>query len=158
MIVVCDSGPLIHLSRIEMLHLLREFFEEIYLPKEVYDELTSGGQELPGSSEIKTSNWIKVKTVENNTAKEILMEYLDEGESEAILLAKEMDADLLLIDDLAGRRTARTHGIDVIGTLGILDRAAKEGKVEDLMAIIVTLREKGFWIDDELVRKLNMDG
>ncbi|MFO7992018.1 MAG: DUF3368 domain-containing protein [Thermoplasmata archaeon] len=154
MIVVCDSGPLIHLSRIENLYLLREFFEEVYLPEEVYDELTSGEQNLPGSSEIKTSNWIKVKVVEKNTAKEILMEYLDPGESEAILLAKEMDADLLLIDDLAGRRTARTHGIDVMGTLGILDRAANVGEVKDLKAIIETLREKGFWIDDELVRKL----
>lgn len=82
------------------------------------------------------------------------MEYLDEGESEAILLAKDLDADLLLIDDLAGRRTATTHGINVMGTLGILDKASDENMIQNLEKIIIELREKGFWMDDELFEKI----
>ncbi len=77
MIVVSDSGPLIHLSRIKKLYLLKEFFKEVYLPEEVYNELTSGEEELPGSTEIKRLDWIKKKDVMDKTAKEFLMEYLD---------------------------------------------------------------------------------
>ena len=154
MIVVSDSGPLIHLSRINQIKILKEFFNEIYIPEAVYQELTSSEEDLPGSSEIKTASWIKKKEVKKDTAKEFLMEYLDEGESEAILLAKDLDADLLLIDDLSGRRTARTHGIKVMGTLGLLDRASDENKIQNLEKIMIELREKGFWMDDELFEKL----
>ena len=154
MIVVSDSGPLIHLSRINQIKILKEFFNEIYIPEAVYQELTSSEEDLPGSKEIKTSSWIKKKEVKKDTAKEFLMEYLDEGESEAILLAKDLDADLLLIDDLSGRRTARTHGIKVMGTLGLLDRASDENKIQNLEKIMIELREKGFWMDDELFEKL----
>ncbi len=154
MIVVSDSGPLIHLSRVNRLDILQVFFKEIYIPEAVYQELTSIEEDLPGSSEIKTFDWIKNKSVDKNTAKQILMEYLDEGESEAILLAKDLDADLLLIDDLAGRRTATTHGLKVMGTLGILDKASEENMIQNLEKVVTELRKKGFWMDDELFEKI----
>lgn len=154
MIVVSDSGPLIHLSRVNRLDILQVFFKEIYIPEAVYQELTSIEEDLPGSSEIRTFDWIKNKSVDKDTAKQILMEYLDEGESEAILLAKDIDADLLLIDDFAGRRTATTHGIEVMGTLGILDKASEENMIQNLEKVVTELRKKGFWMDDELFEKI----
>ncbi len=154
--VVTDSGPLIHLSRIEKIDLLKGFFDEIYIPEAVHRELTSQ-EDLPGSEKVKNYDWIKRKVIDDNTAKELLMDRLDEGESEAIILAKSMDANLLLIDDLAGRKMARTQNIDVMGTLGILDRASKENIIEDLEKVLKELREKGFWMDDELFDKLIED-
>jgi len=155
--VVSDSGPLIHLSRISRIEILKDFFNEIYIPSSVYHELTLTEEVLPGCIEIETFQWIKKKEIHDITAKALLMEYLDEGESEAILLAKELDADLLLIDDLAGRRTAITQNISVMGTLGILDRAYEEGKVNDLKEVIDELRDKGFWMDEDLYKMLVKD-
>ncbi len=155
--VVSDSGPLIHLSRINKIEILRQFFGEIYIPSSVYHELTLTEEVLPGCREIETYKWIKKKEIHDHTAKALLMEYLDAGESEAILLAKEVDADLLLIDDLAGRRGAITQNIPVMGTLGVLDRAYKEGKISDLKDVIDELRDKGFWMDDDLYKMLVKD-
>ncbi len=151
MIVVSDSGPLIHLSRVKKLEVLRDFFSEIYIPDAVYEELTSK-KGMPGYEEVKSYTWIKRKRIDGSIA--FLMDYLDKGESEAILLAKELDADLLLIDDLAGRRISRTHDIEVMGTLGILDRAANKDINIDLEKVIKELRNKGFWMDDDLFEKL----
>lgn len=156
MIVVSHSGPLIHLSRIEKLDLLKDLFGEISIPNAVHQELTSQ-EDLPGSEKVESFEWIKRKVIDDRTAKELLMSRLDEGESEAIILAKKMDADLLLIDDLAGRKTARDHGIDVMGTLGILDHASEQNMIQNLEEVVRELREKDFWMDDDLFEKLIQD-
>jgi len=91
MIVVSDSGPLMHLSRVNQIEILKEFFNDIYIPKAVYHELTSIEEDLPGCGEIKTYDRIKTEEIDKDTAKQLLMEYLDKGESEAILLAKDLD-------------------------------------------------------------------
>lgn len=156
MIVVSDSGPLIHLARINKIELLKIFFDEVYIPEAVYNEINSQN-DLPGSKEVEKYGWIKKKIIDHKTAKELLMDRLDEGESEAIILAKKIDADLLLIDDLAGRNTARNQNIDVMGTLGVLDRASKKNMIHDLEKVIRELRNKGFWMDDELFDKLIKD-
>ncbi|MFP4052122.1 MAG: DUF3368 domain-containing protein [Thermoplasmata archaeon] len=156
MIVVSDSGPLIHLSRINKIELLKNFFDKVYIPEAVYNEINSQN-DLSGSKEVEKYEWIKKKIIDHKTAKELLMDRLDEGESEAIILAKKIDADLLLIDDLAGRNTARNQNIDVMGTLGVLDRASEKNMIQDLEKVIRELRNKGFWMDDKLFDKLIKD-
>jgi len=157
MIVVSDSGPLIHLSRIEKLDILKDFFEEIYIPEAVYRELTSSDKNLPGSKKVKRLDWIKQEEIDDETAKQLLTNRLDEGESEAILLAKKIDAQILLIDDLAGRKTGRKYDIEVMGTLGVLEQAVKKNKIQNLKEELIKLREKGFWMDDDLFQKLIED-
>ncbi|MFW5927815.1 MAG: DUF3368 domain-containing protein [Thermoplasmatota archaeon] len=156
MIVVSDSGPLIHLSRINKIELLKNFFDKVYIPEAVYNEINSQN-DLSGSKEVEKYEWIKKKIIDHKTAKELLMDRLDEGESEAIILAKKIDADLLLIDDLAGRNTARNQNIDVMGILGVLDRASEKNMIQDLEKVIRELRNKDFWMNDELFDKLIKD-
>jgi predicted nucleic acid-binding protein len=99
--VISNSSPLIFLSAVGLLDLLKKEFEEILVPEAVYKEVTSNN--LKGSNEVKNADWIKVQKLAN---KRSLSFYpvLDEGEEKAIILAIEQKADLLLIDDLAGRR------------------------------------------------------
>ena len=83
MIVVCNSTPLIALSRIGNLELLREYFSEVYIPCEVYDEVVTRGEGLSGAKEVKYADWIKVEVVTNEIAVDSLCTTLDVGESEA---------------------------------------------------------------------------
>jgi predicted nucleic acid-binding protein len=79
---------------------------------------------------------------------------LDEGEEKAIILAVEQKGDLLLIDDLAGRRAAQLHGINVMGTLGFLKVMHKKGRIQNLKSVLDALQKQGFWMREELYRRM----
>ena len=149
MIVVSNSTPLIALSRINKFGLLREYFGEIHIPEEVFDEVVTRGGNLSGAEEAASAEWIKVGNVGNKIAVESLSITLDRGEAEAIVLAREKDA-LLIIDDGDGRRTAESLGLKITGTLGILLLAHEDGKldlktaIDDLMAAGFRLSEKEY--------------
>lgn len=131
--VVSNSSPLIFLSAIGMLELLKIEFGEISIPEVVYEEVTSTN--LKGSNEVKHADWIKVRTVKNIKSLAFLT-MLDEGEEKAIILAMEQKADLLLLDDLAGRRVAMAHGLHVMGTLGFLKVMHRKGRIRSLKSIL----------------------
>ncbi|MCD6195639.1 MAG: hypothetical protein J7J82_02505 [Staphylothermus sp.] len=65
-VVVADSGPLIHLSQLRRLYLLREFFKEILIPSAVYREVVVEGEGKPGSSEVKEASWIRVVEIRDS--------------------------------------------------------------------------------------------
>ncbi len=156
MIVVSNSTPLIALSRISKLGLLKEYFGETYIPREVYDEVVTRGGHLSGAKEVASSEWIKVVDVNNKVAVESLGLVLGKGEAEAIVLAKEK-GDLLIIDDGDGRRTAESLDIKITGTIGILLLASKDGKL-DLKKTLDELIETGFRLGDkEYERILSMN-
>ncbi len=96
--------------------------------------------------------WIEVKQTRLTTTLAAL-DILDAGEREAILLAQELSADLLLVDDKQARQASVNFGIAITGTLGILDRAAREGLI-DLQAVIEKLQETSFHVADDLIQKL----
>ena len=77
---------------------------------------------------------------------------MDPGESEAIALALTTGADVLVIDERKGRQTAESYGLSIIGTVGVLTRAAREGKIDTLQADLDYLRQIGFRINDYLYR------
>jgi len=101
--VVSNSTPLIALLRINKFSLLREYFGEVYIPKEVYEEVVTRGGNLFGAEEVASAEWIKIENVKNRIAVESLSIALDKGEAEAIVLAREKDG-MLVIDDGDGRR------------------------------------------------------
>jgi len=149
--VISNSSPLIFLSAVGLLNLLKEEFGEILVPEAVYKEVTSN--DLKGSNEVKNAAWIRVQKLAN---KRSLSFYpvLDEGEEKAIILAIEQKADLLLIDDLAGRRAALIHGINVMGTLGFLKVMHRKGRIKNLKNLLDALQKQGFWMGEELYRRM----
>ena len=149
-IVVSDSSPLIHLSQIGRLILLRKLFGELLIPPTVYREVVVEGRKRPGSREVGEASWIKVVEVRNKYLKRILQLLLDEGEAEAIVLALEANANLVLLDDREARLQAKRLGLRVTGTLGILLRAKKLGLIENLREELNKLKETGFRISESL--------
>lgn len=130
-LVVSDSGPIFSLAIVNQLHLLDELFEEIYVPKAVWDEITLH-KTVSHYKRIFDFFQFKVKHISKDNVLSFIMDY---GESEAVTLYKEIDADLLLIDDKKARMLAENLGIECIGTLGILSKARSEGLIQELRPI-----------------------
>lgn len=149
MIVVSNTSPLIFLSSIDMLELLNHEFGEVLIPDAVYREFTI--------YEEMVKPWIKTKKISDNLFATVLTATLGDGEAEVIVLAKEKKADLLLMDDLAGRRLAKAYGLNVIGTVGFLKVMHKKGRIKEFKSVLDSLIDNGLWIDDALRTKLLED-
>jgi predicted nucleic acid-binding protein len=146
MTAISNSTPLIVLAKINRLDLLKDYFGEIYIPEEVYDEVVRRGGNLAGSSEVASCTWIKVEPVKNRMAVETLSLSLDKGEAEAIVLSKEKDS-LLIIDDGAGRKTAELLGVKITGTVGVLLLASMDGRL-NLRKTMDELKSVGFRLSE----------
>ena len=149
-IVVSDSSPLIHLSQIGRLQLLKKLFGKLIIPQAVYREVVIEGGEKPGSKEVREASWITVMEIRNKRLKRLLQFQLDEGEAEAIVLALETKASLILLDDREARLQARRLGLRITGTPGILLRAKKLGLIRNMREEIDKLKQTGFRISKNL--------
>ncbi len=155
--VVCNSSPLIHLAKIGKLGLLRKFFDEILIPEAVYRECILEGGMRDDAKRIVGAKWIRVVGIENIALKKALNTVLDEGESEAIVLALQESAELILIDDYEAREFARTYGLKITGTIGILIKAKYEGDISNMGEVLEKLKRTGFWLSDDLCNRVLYD-
>ena len=151
--IVSNSSPLIFFSAIGLLDKLADF-GDISIPKAVYEEVTKN--DLKGSNEVKHADWIKVVEVEDHESV-AFSSALDAGEAKAIALAIKQNADLILMDDLAGRRAATAYGIAVMGTLGLLKVMYQKGRIENMKFVLDELQKHGFWMSTELYNKMLKD-
>jgi len=150
-IVISDSGPLIALSKIKYLNILKLFFREIHIPQAVWVEVVERGKGRPGSKEVQETEWITVDKVKNRLGIEALKHEIGMGESEAIILAKELDADLILIDDKIAREIAISMGLNVAGSLAIIYEAINKNLISaDITEVIGLMRKNNIWISNEL--------
>jgi predicted nucleic acid-binding protein len=153
--VVSNTSPLMNLAIIGRLDLLRHFYETIHVPDAVWDELVKQGAGKPGSEAIAAISWIQTHAVQNQPLVAALREQLDPGESEAIALALELKAMLILLDEAEGRRVATLHGLNKTGTLGILLQAKKHGLIHSMQSEMEKLQHQAhFWISPPLFEKL----
>jgi len=150
MIVIANAGPLIALARIGHFNLLRSLYRQVHIPPAVRDEVAASGSGLPGAIEASTADWIRIIDVQDRTAVQLLRDRLDAGESEAIVLAVELRADLLLIDEARGRRVAEGRGLNKTGTVGTLIAAKKQGFVPTVTPLLDELWATGFRMSEEL--------
>lgn len=105
----------------------------------------------PGAHEITTVSWIKRQPALNRQLVNALGLDLDAGEAEAIALAMECQADLILLDERMGRHAAQRMALKVTGTLGILIAAKDRGLLPSVRPLLDALRaDAGFWIGDAL--------
>jgi predicted nucleic acid-binding protein len=149
-IVVANAGPLIALAEIGCFDLLKSLYGQIRIPPAVRDEVVVSRDRRPGAQEVAAAGWIEVENVRDLTAVRILRERLDRGESEAIVLAIELDADLLLIDEARGRRIAESRGLNKTGTLGTLILAKQRGLITSITPLLDELLARGFRLHKEL--------
>jgi predicted nucleic acid-binding protein len=144
LIVVSDTSPILNLAAANKLHLLGDLYGEIVIPPAVATELERNG--LP-----VTPLWTRVVAAQNQDQVERLREQLDPGEAEAIVVAGELVADLLLVDEKRGRRIAVGRGLEVTGLLGVLAEAKARGLIPDCKSVLDDMiRVAGFWIGDDL--------
>lgn len=151
MIVVSDTSIILNLAIIGRLDVLRMLYESVIIPQAVYDEIAVEGASQAGSAEVERADSIEVKSVTNRSMVISLESELDIGEAEAIVLAVETNADLLLIDERKGRIVARRLGVDHIGLLGVLIQAKHDGMIPAVAPVMDDLMTRaGFWIGKKL--------
>ena len=139
-IVVSDTTAITYLSKIGAISLLQSLFIKF-----IYQELTRPGEANPGSHEVRTLNWIKVEKVANfDKIASRFGRKLDPGESQAIGLALQKKADLLVIDARAGRAEAKNFGIHITGIIGILIKAKQKGVIVTIKPYLSKLRLTNF--------------
>jgi predicted nucleic acid-binding protein len=147
--VVADTSPLLNLALIGRLDLFRSQFDSIIITETVREELLAGED---AQEPLETFIDSDIVGVEQPTRDDLVREFrsrLDAGESTAIALAIERDASLVLIDERDGRQVARRHELPVTGIIGVLLRAADQGRI-DIESELDSLRQVGFWIGEDL--------
>lgn len=158
MLVVSDTTPIISLLKVNRIDVLEFLFGEVYIPNAVYKELTSNQLFIEEAEKIKNSAFIKTVNIPMDDSLNMLRRAtgLDLGESEAIYYADTHEADLLLMDEAKGREVAKTMGLKITGTIGILIAAYREKYLskEEILRIISILRNSGRHISDQLFRIL----
>jgi predicted nucleic acid-binding protein len=148
--IVADAGPVIAFARIGRLDLLQRVVGELIIPEAVYEELVMKGHGKSGASEVEHSDWIHRRAVTDRTALDSLPSPLHLGEREAIVLAQELGAQLL-IDERRGRKSAKERGLEILGSLRILAEAKRVGLVDPVKPLLDALLATGYWIDEELI-------
>lgn len=158
MTIVSDASPLINLARIGKLDLLLQLYGELYLPEAVWQEVVVRGAGQPGAGEIQTAAWIKRHAVTNWPLVQALEQELDAGEAEAIALALELSAELLLMDERLGREAARHLSLRCIGLIGVLLEAKHKGLINAMKPYLDALRDlAGFRISEALYKRVLQD-
>jgi predicted nucleic acid-binding protein len=148
---VADSSPLIILAKLGCFDLLKRVFPRLYISSEVHHEVVVAGVGLPGASEVANAEWIEVKTLQNQAG---LLAQQDSalgiGELSTILLAKELHANAVLLDDYHARKLARAEGLQVRGSVGLLETFSVRGHLPDLRAAFRQLLTHSY-IDQRLL-------
>lgn len=158
MSIVSNASPLINLARIGRLDLLYQLYGELVIPEAVWNEIVVEGMGQPGADEVKAANWIRMQAVANRPLVRALRQELDSGEAEAIALALEIGADLLLMDERLGRETARHLGLRYIGLIGVLIEARRKGLISAIKPHLDALRGMaGFHVRDALYLQVLQD-
>jgi uncharacterized protein len=156
-IVISDTSPVRALANLGLLNLLRQLFDEVILPRAVAVELSQprDGQSVISLDDLAEFSFLKVQEVSESSDVERFLVDLERGESEALALAIELRADVILIDELAGRAAARREGLEVIGVLGVLREAKLRGLIETISPLLDQLQNKyRFFIGEQLRREV----
>ena len=150
MIVVAASGPLHYLILLEHIELLQRFYRQVLVPEPVANELSTAVAPAVVREWItKPPTWVEVRPVPSD-AISMITDDLDLGERAAIALAETVRADLLLIDEAAGRAEAKRRQLRVTGTLGVLRAGAEQGLV-NVPDLLERLKATSFYLDETLL-------
>jgi uncharacterized protein len=141
MIVVSDTSPITSLIHVGALSILEKLYGSVLIPVAVERELRQSHSVLP--------DFLMVREARNRQGVDSLQSELDAGEAEAIVAAKEVNADLLLMDEKIGRFVAQREGLPVIGLMGILIEAKRARLITSVRTMVAALEaEAGFRVSE----------
>ncbi len=131
--------------------MLEKIYGKIIVPFAVYNEIENGIHK-PYYQDLKLIDWIEILEINNPNSKDYFID-LDEGEAEVLILSKEQNADLVIMDEIMGRRYAKQLGFNLTGTIGILLKAKEDGFIKSIKESLTELVEKGSWLNPKLISK-----
>ena len=152
-IVVSDTSPIRALGNLGLLNVLEQLYDEVIIPQAVALELSQApiGQSVIALDNLAKYSFLRIETVSQSAELTQFLRELDRGESEALTLALKLRADLILIDELAGRSAAKRSGLEVIGVLGVLLKAKHQGLIESVAPPLNDLQTNyQFFIGEDL--------
>lgn len=147
--VVVNTTPIISLASIGRLGLLERLFGRVLITEAVYREIKA----KPGYGYDQIDqDFIEVRSIQGELYKRLLLNQLDAGEAETIILAMEIDADFVIIDENIGYRLATSAGLTVVRTLSILLRAKEKGYIDQVKPLIDQMISRGRWYSEAVRR------
>lgn len=152
MTVVADSSPLVILTKLGCFDLLNRLFRRIDISAEVHHEVVVAGTGLPGATEVANAKWVEVRNLQNQADLLAAQQNyaLGVGELSTILLGKELHANAVLLDDYKARKLATAEGLQVRGSVGLLETLYLRGYLTDLRATFRQLLTDSY-IDQRLL-------
>jgi predicted nucleic acid-binding protein len=151
--VVADSSPLVILTKLGCFDFLNRVFPRVYISPEVHYEVVIAGAGLPGASEVSKAEWIEVKAVQNQAGLYSAQRKhgLGPGEMSTILLAKDLGANPVLLDDYRARKLAKVEGLEILGSVGLLETFYLRHFLTDLRSAFRELLTHNVYIDQRLL-------
>lgn len=153
--VVADSSPLIVLAKLNVFDLLPNLYPRVYISAEVYAEVVVAGAGLPGAANVASAKWIQLTPIQKpaDLAAAEAKFGMGTGELSTIMLARQVEAGLALIDDLSARRLAKREGLEVRGAVGLLELMYRRGELPDLHLAFQQLLNHAVYIDRDLLNR-----
>jgi predicted nucleic acid-binding protein len=151
--VISDTGPIIALAKTDNLHLLKSFFGEVTIPKAVYKEFMAGFGHEQAAIDEALAEFIHVFQGVLKVPKSIknYIDNLGRGEREVILMAYNWQNVLVIVDDKSARNAAKSLGISVTGTVGLVLKAKSQGLIEHSTNLLLKMRSNGYWLSDKII-------
>ncbi len=134
MIVVSDTSPILSLVLIGRLELLHDLYGTIMIPDAVRSEIVA--TEQSGAQEVALADWLVVRPIDSDIVLKLLLREVDRGEAEAIGLALQLNADVLLIDERKARHLAAYLELGVVGLLDVLQEAKQRQLITSVKPIL----------------------
>ena len=151
-LVVVNTSPIIALSLVDQLPLLRDLYQKVMIPPAVRKEALRGRTGSAGVKELLQADWIRTTPLQDPGRADLLSD-LDRGEAEVLALAQETGAGLVVIDERLARRHARRLGLSLTGTLGVFLRAKKNGLVTEIKPLIEQIHRGGIRLGRLLIEE-----
>jgi len=154
LIVISDSSPIRALHHLGLLSLCHELYGTVIIPRAVEEELRKSTTTCP-AIEITDYPHFKIHAAQTDPLSLGIPSDLDAGETEAIALAIELHADLLLMDERKGTDSARHLGLSTIGILGVLLEAKRQNRITQIMPLVDRLvSDLNFFVSVALRQKI----
>ena len=154
-IVISNNSPLVGLLGLNLLSLLRDLYTEVWIPRKVEKEFLKKDP-IVRQEVLENAPWIKTVNLTDPRTAAVHTE-LDDGEAEALALANEHNARLVLLDEKRGRQKAKKIGLMTKGTVGVLLEAKEEGLIDVIKPFLIQLQANGMHLNESLIKDALQD-